>query len=68
MFDYSDGMAVMILNESGGGAEVWYRWRCDCGELGGWSFDRSKVEAEARQHTCDGRPPLGNRDEAPALT
>jgi hypothetical protein len=50
-------MATMILSESGGGNEVFNRWRCDqCNEVGAWTSDRSKAERDARQHTCEMKP------------
>jgi len=52
LFDYAGGM-VYIVSESGGGSDVWHRWRCDqCGEPGPWTFDRDAAERDRRQHAC----------------
>jgi hypothetical protein len=52
MFDYYQPM-VHIVSESGGGNEVFHRWRCDqCNELGRWTFDRDAAERDRRKHVC----------------
>jgi hypothetical protein len=53
MFEYARGM-VYIVSESGGGSQVFHRWRCDqCNDLGPWTFDRDKAERGRQHHVCE---------------